>query len=73
MTPHNQSHRAPHRASTAARRLLALGRVGCCVGLLLAGPAVAQTLFTDVTEEANLRLRDGQRAAFGDYDSLLAR
>lgn len=41
-----------------------------CLCLLLAGPAVAQTLFTEVTEEAIVGRQTRARSiAFGDYDN----
>jgi hypothetical protein len=41
----------------------------CCLGLLLAGPGVAQTFFTEVTQEAGIFPVRGSRAALlGDYD-----
>ena len=69
MTTPSQHNRSPHRASTAVRRLLALGRVGCCVGLLLGGPGVAQPFFTDVTDEIDVQLFESRSIAFGDYDN----
>ena len=65
-------HRTLHRASPTARRLLALVRLGCCLSLLLAGAAPAQTFFTDVTEEVGLDLFPGRQArniVFVDYDN----
>mgnify|MGYP003730962645 FL=1 len=40
-----------------------------CACLLTAGPGVAQTLFTDVTEEIGALLLGSRSTAFGDYDN----
>jgi len=55
-----------------SRRLVVLCCAVCCTSLLLAGQAVAQTLFTDVTEEAGLDAFLGQSSrnvVFVDYDN----
>ena len=49
-------------------RLIALCWVSW-LGLLLAGPATAQTFFEEVTEEIGVPLIGSRSTAFGDYDN----
>ena len=51
----------------AARRLLVLGRLGCCVGLLLGRPGAGQISFTE--ESGKFSVLEVRSYALGDYDN----
>jgi Tol biopolymer transport system component len=70
MATHIQPDRSTRRSGTAAERLLALYRCGCCIALLLAGPVAGQLYFAAATDEPITTPQEGvQSTAIGDYDN----
>ena len=56
-------------ATPASRRLIILYHAVCWIGLLLATPVVAQTFFTEVTDQIEGAPFSSEGVAWGDYDN----